>query len=146
MDRAKIKKIVAKYVKKYSTRDPYRLAGCLDIQLFQTFLGNASGFYRYMKRHKCIYLNCNLADETKRLVLAHELGHALLHSRDNTYFMEQNTLLNTSRYEIEANYFAAELLLDDDFISNNKELTISQLIKQTGFTEDILIFRLEAHL
>lgn len=139
MNRDEIRKAVAYYTKKFQTRDPFELADCLKIKVYKKDLGSVSGLYRYMKRHRVIYLNSNIEDHYKlRVIMAHELGHALLHSRAQTYFMEHHTLLKTSHYEKEANYFAAELLLDDDFMLDNRELTIYELIRLTGFSEGML--------
>ena len=50
-------------------------------------------------------------------MIAHELGHAVLHSKIATMkgFQEMEVLDGSSLEENEANFFAAELLLEDDF-------------------------------
>lgn len=47
-----------------------------------------------------------------RIVLAHEIGHAVLHSSKEVHFLRENTLFPKGRHENEANKFAAELLID----------------------------------
>ena len=74
-----IPKIVSSLIKKYNTRDPYSLAQYLNIEIIEYNLSNAYGMYRLVKRNKFIFINNNLDDTTKKFVLAHELGHAVLH-------------------------------------------------------------------
>lgn len=51
---------------------------------------------------------------TSYLHAAHELGHAIMHPDANTPFLRKCTGLLISKMEIEANKFAAELLIDDE--------------------------------
>ena len=92
----------------------------------------------YMKRHKCIFLNENLDEHEMRFVMAHELGHAILHPRQNCYFIRNKTFLSADRIEIEANTFAIELLVPDTEIAENPDLTIGQLARMTGYSEELL--------
>ncbi len=92
----------------------------------------------YMKRHKCIFLNENLSESELRFVIAHELGHAILHPRQNCYFIRNRTFLSADRIEVEANTFAVELLVPDTEIIENPDLTIGQLARMTGYGEEIL--------
>jgi len=52
----------------------------------------------------------------QRTVCAHESGHAVLHEEVNTLFLRKNTFLSVDRLEIEANTFAAFLLIDKNTI------------------------------
>ena len=49
----------------------------------------------------------------ERHVLAHELGHAILHQKTNITYLESNTFYYKEKFEIAANTFAAELLIED---------------------------------
>ena len=49
----------------------------------------------------------------ERHVLAHELGHAILHPKTNITYLESNTFYSKEKFEIAANTFAAELLIED---------------------------------
>lgn len=106
-----IPKIVQKLVKKFDTTDPFQLADYLNITILKKPLGDLAGMYLYMKRNKVIILNSDLDYEFLKIVLAHEIGHAILHRQVNCYFMRKNTYFKMSLYEVEANTFAAELLL-----------------------------------
>lgn len=59
-----------------------------------------------------------------KVVLAHELGHAILHSSTDFQFLCSYSLLpKTSIWENETNKFAAELLIEDDLNLNlNNEI------------------------
>ena len=128
MDHVYIKDYVSKLVKKYGTSDPFSLADILNIVVFNVPLGDLQGCYFYMKKHRVIYINSDIGNtEIKRVVMAHEIGHALLHTKINCYFMRANTLMNTTKYELEANRFAAELLIPDNVILENPGCSASQL-------------------
>ena len=133
-----IHKTVSYYVKKYETSDPFQIAKELNIELAIGNMGSRLGCYMYMKRHKCVFLNENLDEQEQRFVMAHELGHAILHPRQNCYFIRNKTFLSADRIEIEANTFAIELLVPDTEIIENSNLTLGQLARLTGYSEDIL--------
>ncbi len=139
-----IKEVVEKYVIKYSTRDPFKLARLLGIEVQ---LGNpgCAGCYIFLKNHRYIFLNQSLPKHEMNLVMAHELGHAILHRKENCYFMRNKTLLLNSKKEIEANLFAMELLIDDSFIEENKHLTIEQIARLSGYCEKLIELRLQSN-
>lgn len=112
--RKDIKQLVNYYVRKFNTRNPYELAKCLHVQIQIGQLGSQAGCYMFLKNHKCIFLNEDLDESEMRLVLAHELGHSIMHRKENCYFIRNKTLMLTSKLEIEANTFAAELLIPDE--------------------------------
>lgn len=135
----KIKKIVETYVKKYNTNNPYELADILNIKVFYFSLGNIAGQYKYLKHTRCIFLNSDIEDENLlRVVMAHELGHAILHMKENCCFMKNNTLLLTSKLELQANKFAAELLISNEDIEEYKEFSKEQFSKILGYSEKLI--------
>ena len=77
-----------------------------------------------------------------RLVMAHELGHAILHRKENCYFIRNKTLLLNSKKEIEANRFAMELLLPDSFLDEYREFTIEQISRMTGYDQKLIQLRI----
>lgn len=141
--RRDIKKIVAYYKKKFGTSDPFKIADALHIELIMGDIGSREGCYMYLKRHKCIFLNENLDEHEKLFVMAHELGHAVMHPKENCYFIRNKTLLLNSRNEIEANKFAMELLIDDVVLAENNHLTISQMARMFGYYEKLIELRLK---
>lgn len=142
MEQREIKRIVTKLVRRYNTRNPFLLANMLNFVVFNVPLNDLQGCYLYLKKHRVIYINSNIEDETiRKIILAHEIGHALLHTKVNCCFMRKSTLLNTSKYEIEANRFAAELLVSDKIIKNNPGMTESQIAALASVTPDLLKYK-----
>ena len=114
----KIPKLVAYLMKKYETNNPEVLADYLNVTIIRMPLEDmVAGFYKIIKRRKYIFLNTDIDDENfMRVVSAHELGHAIMHPKENCAFMKNHTLFLTSRLEIEANTFAAYLLISNQYI------------------------------
>ena len=141
--RKDIKKIVNRYVRKYNTRNPFELADYLGVQVMIGNLGSRSGCYMFLKNHKCIFLNENLDEYEMRVVMAHELGHAILHRKENCYFIRNKTFLLTSKNEVEANTFAAELLIPDEILLENKNYTIKQFSRLLKYSENLVELKLQ---
>ena len=104
-----IKRTVSHYRKKFNTNDPFVIADQLGI-LYQIGALKYEGCYMFLKNHRYIFLNEDLPPHEQKLVMAHELGHAILHRKEDCYFIRNKTLLLNSKNEIEANKFAVELL------------------------------------
>lgn len=136
-----IKQLVNYYVKKFNTRNPYKLAECLNVEVQIGELGSQAGCYMFLKNHKCIFLNEDLEENEMRLVMAHELGHAIMHRKENCYFIRNKTLMLTSKIEIEANAFAAELLIPDELIFEHPDMPADQLARLAGYNEKIMNFK-----
>lgn len=106
-----------KLVKKFKTRDPFCIADGLGIIVKEcSDFGALKGMYTFIKRNRFIFLNENLDTDTKRIVMAHEIGHDQLH-RDIVKHgaMKEFTLYDVkSKPEYEANIVCSEILLDTD--------------------------------
>lgn len=141
--RGSINKLIKKLIRKYKTTNPYDLASCLNVLIFEVELKNTLGMYRYINKTRTIFINSNLSDEVKRFVLAHELGHAILHTKENCFYLRYNTFIKTSTYEVEANKFAAELLIDDkEFKSNiEKGFTAGQLASYFEVPKELIEYK-----
>lgn len=105
-----INKTVNKLVKKYECANPFTLCKMLGIILVIQPLVNTKGMYKYFERNKIICIDSNLSYSEKMFVCAHELGHAIMHTKINTFFLKNNTFLQVDHYEVEANEFAVQLL------------------------------------
>lgn len=140
----KIKRLVAYYTRLCGTNDPRRIAEFLGIHIVIMPLGNAAGYYKYMKRIRWIFINENIIDDEAyfRVVMAHELGHALLHRNENCTFMAKHTLLSTSRIEKEANQFAAQLLITNELLHEYAGCTQEQFCSATGYPAELIIQKL----
>ena len=140
MGNKQIKRIVSYYCKKYNTRNPFVLADCLGI-LYQIGNIGCAGCYMFLKNHRYIFLNQDLPESELKMVMAHELGHAILHRKENCYFIRNKTLMLTSKIEIEANTFAAELLIPDELIFEHPDTPADQLARLAGYNEKIMDFK-----
>lgn len=99
---------------KFGTKNPFKLAKKLNIEIIIEDLGEVRGLFKRVLRRKFIFINSKLNEFDKILVCAHELGHAILHSSTNYQFLIDNTsLLKRSRLEDEANLFASYLIFPD---------------------------------
>lgn len=136
-----IKKIALHLIKKYNTQNPFKIADALKIEYIVGPMGQYSGCYLYLKRHRCIFINEDLSENDMHFVMAHELGHALLHRTENCYFIRNKTFLSTAWIEKEANIFAAELLIQDSLIYENPGMTKNQLARLAGYNEKIMDFK-----
>lgn len=136
-----IKRLVAYYVRKYDTRNPFQLAEHLNVEVQIGPLGSRAGCYMFLKNHKCIFLNEDLEEHERMLVMAHELAHSIMHRKENCYFIRNKTLILTSKMEIEANTFAAELLIPDDLIHENPGMTTAQIARLAGYDVRIMEFK-----
>jgi len=133
-----IKRRVSQLVRKYQTRDPFEMIKGMNVILVHYPLEGVRGFYQYFQRNNIIYLDERLTETEQRFVLAHELGHMFLHKRANAIFMDTRTQFNTNKFEKEADTFAMELLVPDTEIAENPDLTIGQLARMTGYSEELL--------
>lgn len=94
----------------HETRDPAIICSNIGISVQRHKLLECRGYYmRALGRHFVTLAN-DLQDVESQFVCAHELAHYLLHQRINRLFMDYRTFLEPSRFENEADKFAAHLL------------------------------------
>lgn len=111
----RIMALVQSLVSRYDTRDPFKLCAELSVHLiFADLPDTVQGFYQMISGHRFIYLNNKLTENTARVVCAHELAHALLHSEYNVLELQRDTFFCCPRYEREADLFCAFLLIDTE--------------------------------
>ena len=89
--------------------------------------------YQRIGSFECIYIAENVLN--KDFVIAHEIGHAILHVEEMTMFY--NPLLNKGKLEREADYFATKLLYSYIEIEDGIE-TKSHLAKFLGVNESVI--------
>lgn len=140
-----IKKQANKLARFFQSRDPFEIIRGLNVILVYYPLDGVRGFYQFFQRNNIIYLDERLSDQDKRFVLAHELGHMYLHKKANAIFMDTRTQFVTSRYEIEADRFAMELLLSDDMIQEYIEsgYSLEQIARVTGYHQRLIKLRVD---
>ncbi|EAF5461955.1 ImmA/IrrE family metallo-endopeptidase [Listeria monocytogenes] len=106
--------MMEKLKSKHQTSDPFKLCEILNIIVTPWELANdTNGFYKYVRRNRFIFYNSNLSDYQVKYVVAHELGHAVLHTRLNATFTKSIHWSNLSKIEVEAHQFAVNLLLSE---------------------------------
>lgn len=119
--------------------DPVAIANRLGIRVSNAVFSEASlsGMIAQRGDKKSLLVNDSDSIERKRFTIAHELGHCLLHLDVEGEFVDSATDLfrtddNSGKgaahlQEVEANIFAAALLMDGDLIrqcwSNCKDLS-----------------------
>lgn len=137
-----------KLIRKYKTRDPFKIMDDMHI-----IVGETSSFQKLkgfcFMSCKTIYVQISsfLSEEEKQIVAAHELGHIILHRTqlkmapmkdDTLYNMQDNT-------EYQANLFAADLLLSDADIADmahNEDLDYFSLCGTLNSTPELMSFKL----
>lgn len=127
-----------KLIKKYKTNDPFELADCLNIVMIKQPLGKIKGCYKLIKKNKVIFLNSDLNSYEKRVICAHELGHAVMHPKVNCKFLQNYTLFSTDKIEFQANKFSAHLLLTDEIIMEYEGFTSEQLAAAVGVPKEYI--------
>ncbi len=115
MSKAYSKQQAELLIQRLQTRDPLQIARELDIGIKYADLGSLKGFYSIMLGNPFIVLNESLHETEAKIVLAHELGHHILHAHLAKQDGVRETVLYdlSSQPEYEANVFAAHLLLDE---------------------------------
>lgn len=125
---------VTALIRQCKTDDPFRIAALKNIQIIYNDLGGKLGNYIKYKRSRIIILDdLRTPDNMLPFVCAHELGHALFTPDDNTQWIKTYTMsVNADCVERVANQFAVELLLNDDYIADNKDYSIYTLADCRG--------------
>lgn len=115
MGSERIYELAAETVRRYRSRSPFEIARSLGIDVDFADLGGLKGFYIVYKNGRYIVINHNLDERMAKLVLAHEIGHDLLHRElaENGGLSEKGFFDMKSKPERQANLFAANLLITD---------------------------------
>lgn len=111
---------VERLKRKFHETDPFLLCDAMGIILLYepmgTYPGDCKGFFLAQSRKRSITVNSDLPEAIQRIIVTHELGHAVLHAKavGVKAFHDFELFDSTSLMEYEANIFAAEFLMDDD--------------------------------
>ena len=138
-----IRKKVDALVRTYQTRNPFEMITGMNVILVRCPLDGVRGFYQYFQRNNIIYIDESLTETEQMFVCAHEMGHMFLHKKSNAVYMDSRTYLNTNRFENEANLFAMELLVSDEFLADYKQFTTEQISRMLGYHESLIKLRLQ---
>lgn len=142
-----IKRVADRIANKHLSRNPFQIAEDMGYIVIRTPLSGIRGYYQHVLRNHIIYVSSEIPEHEQVWVCAHELGHATMHGGLNRLFMDAKTLMVSNKYEIEANRFAAFLLLGDDMIAGYfvNRYTAAQISSETGIEESIVSYRLDAY-
>lgn len=144
-----IKEIVEGLTEFYETSNIYELIELLDIKLIrkELNLGIKGRFFRDMFGNEYIYVSSAVSTEEEKVILAHELGHAILHPDLTTSYYTENHLLNKDQIEYQANKFASELLIPNDIdFSIYDSITKKELSCILGIPERLIELKFETDL
>lgn len=118
-----IKKKVDNLIKKYETSNPFLLCKYLKITILFLELGKTKGYFKKTLRKKFIIINSELSEFERKIVCAHELAHAILHSSNEMKFMLDNDVIcKRNVLEVQANEFVKFLLIKDMEFEDRIEL------------------------
>lgn len=124
--------------RKHFTRDPFELAKDLNIHLeVMNNMTHLLGMYMVIQKTRFIFFSADLHPSISKVVLVHEIGHDQLHrnyAKANA-FHEVSIFRELSCHEIEANIFAAHLLIDDKEIIRlleNEDVSDRSLANELG--------------
>ncbi len=97
---------------KYQSAEPDVICEKMGVIAIEQELPDCvNGFTIEMNGIRFIVLNSELGYYEKRFTMAHELGHIMLHKGTNSLNLSCNTGFCVTKYEREADSFAAWLLL-----------------------------------
>ncbi|WP_044974200.1 ImmA/IrrE family metallo-endopeptidase [Ruminococcus sp. HUN007] len=139
---------VRKLVRRYKTSDPSELCSCMDIILCEADFGSSETAIKAMtmtvSRVSCIQYSSALPDTVRRFIIAHELGHAVLHRKNH---IDTGFFDDISVTEREANLFAAELLFGSSDIlyekMKNSEGSLFQFAAEYNVPYELLAYKIE---
>ncbi len=139
---------VTKLKKKYGESNPFRLCEAMGIIVIPTALGTApdsvKGFFMEFHRIRTITVNSDLPEVIQKIIVAHELGHAVLHRRCGVRAFHEVSLFDESSVmEKDANLFAAEYLLEDSAVLEmlNADYTFFTAAAQLYVPAELLDFK-----
>ena len=140
-----IDNIIVGLTETYNTDNIYELYDFLEIQIIRLdakniLLQGNDGFYQRNYFNQEMVSICGSLDyQYEKFVLAHELGHAILHTETSTAAFNIK-LINSGKIEKQATYFALKLLniqLDPIELDG---LNIKQIANLLHIPKDCLLF------
>jgi len=130
--------------------NPVEIARALGVQVrFVTFSGESEGVSGlYDPSRNAIYVNEADAGVRQTFTIAHELGHKILHedwAKSEAYkvLWRDPRKQGKDRWEQEANYFAANLLMPRQMLDDYKNLPAPVVARIFAVSEQVAKFRLQ---
>ncbi|MCI1965659.1 MAG: ImmA/IrrE family metallo-endopeptidase [Oscillospiraceae bacterium] len=143
-----IETLAHRIVTRFESSSPFCLCDCMGIQVHSLDLPKqVRGFcFRTDTGNPIIVLQQTLSKTERVYCCAHELGHLLLHPGLNAQVISNLTNLCAPRYEREADFFAACLLIDpnfDEWSLTYNPLTQEQISSLSGLPFKVVRLRFE---
>ncbi|MBS5583407.1 MAG: ImmA/IrrE family metallo-endopeptidase [Clostridium sp.] len=117
---AEIVKAANKLIERCGTRDPYKVARELGINIIYRDFAQQRGAYKVILKNRFIFLKKGMTPVEEQMVCWHEIGHDILHRKEVIAvggFKEFVLFdMRENRMEYEANIFASQASLPDDTI------------------------------
>lgn len=135
--------LIRRLFARFHSRNPFELSRAMGCIVLRTPLSGVRGFHQYIKRTNIIYIDDSLEENQARFVCAHELGHVLLHKNTNRIFMTNKTFMVTSKYEIEADRFAADLLYPTEDFAEYREFSVYQIAQSLQLPVELVEYKLQ---
>ena len=79
---AEIVKIVNKLIDRCGTRDPYKVAKELGINIIYRNFDKQRGAYKVILKNRFVFLKNGMHPVVEQIVLWHEIGHDVLHRQE----------------------------------------------------------------
>lgn len=142
-----IEAVVKEIEEKYGSKDPDTIADALGVVVYERDdFSQLLGMSARVADRSCIFLNANMESQERRIVLAHELGHIILHEDEGMAGISSFTFFNyNDRYEYEANVFAAHLLLEEKEIHELAKYGYDALDIARSLNVDINLLLIKLH-
>jgi Zn-dependent peptidase ImmA (M78 family) len=143
-----IKRRVAMLIRREKTRDPLKIAAALGIAVRVKDLGGSvAAYYFCQSRIRNIVLSASLDEQSVKIIAAHELGHDALHRGflKNGAACEIGLFGSNAPLELEANLFAAELLIDSKKLFgllSERDLSFFEIAAALRVPPELLDFKL----
>lgn len=141
--------IAQKLMRKYHTSDPQILAGILGVEIIElSDLTRQRGIFKVIVGNAFIFINANLSEQLKKMIIAHELGHVLLHwdeGKKPSGLVEFEIFDIKDQKEYDANLFAATLLIDDEELRNYiyvERLDVVSIARIMNINVNLLLLKL----
>lgn len=143
-----ILRLTKQVIEETGTRDPSAICEYYGIRVhYRDLQRKVKGYHVCRYRKEGIIIDENEPEEFQKMLIAHELGHSLLHKDSRTahgyHQFEEDTEMKSIE-EREANLFAAELLLDSEKTYQLlHEYTIPYAAKILQVPEEIVKYKLQ---
>jgi Zn-dependent peptidase ImmA (M78 family) len=99
---------------------------------------SVKGYFQLFEDIGIIYINDLYCEREQIITAAHELGHYFLHGNSEVLYLRNNTLNMPSAYELEANTFASEFLVDDSIFNEYTDYCMNHIASIAGVPEEFI--------